>query len=200
MTQLADYNFVITDVPGEQYHRASYINLTNPKNGNKEVTYTIEALTNTKDGKYVLTNDGAIYETIKLDSEELRNEEITLYSITGESYGTKTAGEMIDTIMVYLNSHMIHVAKKAKIERQRQEKEMAKELKRQRLEAERMEEERRKQELENANSLITHHQEEIERLQALIKASVGDVDEADATDPEEEVSEPTAEEEPLPEE
>ena len=84
---------------------------------------------------------------------------------------------MIDTIMLYLNSHMIHVTNKAKAEHeQRLAEQRAWEEEQERTMRE--EEERRKrEERENAEQLIADHTAEIERLRALLnEEGTGDED------------------------
>lgn len=184
------YNFTIADEPGAQYHRAGTVRLTNPRGTQKQVTYEIESITNTLDGKYVSTNDGYIYEELPTDDSELRAEEIKLVGLRGEDHGKTTAGEMIDTIMLYLNSHMIHVTNKAKAEHeQRLEEQRIWEEEQERIMRE--EEERRKrEERENAEQLIAEHTAEIERLRALLN------EEDPIEDPEVPVLDPEVEPDP----
>lgn len=196
-----NYNFTVTETPGEQYHRASDVRLINPKGQNRTVTYFIESITNTVKGDYVSTSEGNINVDMPLDDETIRAEEIELIDINGNSHGTKLAGEMMDTIMLYLNSHMIHETNKVKAEH---EKALAEH---QRYEEEhkramREEEERRKQEeLANAQALIESHQAEIDRLNALLNESENPEEEEEELPSEEPVEDelpPEEEEEELP--
>lgn len=170
---MQNYNFTVTEKPGEQYHRASDVRLINPKGKNRTVTYFIESITNTVKGDYVSTREGDITLDLPLEDDATRAEKIQLIDITGKTHGTKTAGEMIDTIMLYLNSHMIHETNKVKAEH---EKALAEQKKWEEEHARAMkeEEERRKRaELLNAKNLIENHQAEIERLNALLKEVKG---------------------------
>ena len=163
-----NYNFTVTETPGEQYHRASDVRLINPKGKNRTVTYFVESITNTVKGDYVSTRVGDITVNLSLDDETIRAEEIELIDINGNVLGAKTAGEMMDTIMLYLNSHMIHETNKVKAEH---EKALA-EQKRWEEEHERAmreeEERQRQEEIANAQALIESHQAEIDRLIALL--------------------------------
>lgn len=179
-----NYNFTVTETPGEQYHRASDVRLVNPKGQNRTVTYFIESITNTVKGDYVATREGDITVDLPLDDETIRAEKIQLIDITGKTHGTKTSGEMIDTIMLYLNSHMIHETNKVKAEHEkalaeqkRWEEEHEKAMKEE-------EERRRQEELANARSLIEGHQAEIDRLKALLGEDENPVEGEDELPPE----------------
>lgn len=197
-----NYNFTVTETPGEQYHRASDVRLINPKGQNRTVTYFIESITNTVKGDYVSTREGDITVDMPLDDETVRAEEIELIDINGNSHGTKLAGEMMDTIMLYLNSHMIHETNKVKAEH---EKALA-EQKRWEEEHERAmreeEERQRREELANARALIESHQAEIDRLIALLGEAENPEEEEDGDpavlNPEEGELPPEEEEEELP--
>lgn len=171
---MQNYNFTVTEKPGEQYHRASDVRLINPKGKNRTVTYFIESITNTVKGDYVSTREGDITTDLPLEDDVVRAEKIKLIDINGNTLGTKTAGEMMDTIMLYLNSHMIHESNKVKAEHEkalaeqkRWEEEHARAMKEE-------EERRKREELANARNLIESHQAEIERLNALLKEVEGE--------------------------
>lgn len=197
-----NYNFTVTETPGEQYHRASDVRLINPKGQNRTVTYFIESITNTVKGDYVSTREGDITVDMPLDDETVRAEDIELIDINGNSHGTKPAGEMMDAIMLYLNSHMIHETNKVKAEH---EKALA-EQKRWEEEHERAmreeEERQRREELANARALIESHQAEIDRLIALLGEAENPEEEEDGDpavlNPEEGELPPEEEEEELP--
>lgn len=179
-----NYNFTVTETPGEQYHRASDVRLINPKGQNRTVTYFIESITNTVKGDYVSTREGDITVDLPLDDETIRAEKIQLIDITGKTHGTKTAGEMIDTIMLYLNSHMIHETNKVKAEHERALAEQKRWEEEQERAMKEEEERRRQEELANARSLIEGHQAEIDRLKALLGEDENPVEGEDELPPE----------------
>lgn len=95
--------------PGTQYHRANRLILDNSSENLRSVVFVLEQVTNTDTGGQVKVDAGSIHSNAPSDTA--RGEDTALVDLEGVVLGTVNLGVMYDTVLLYLNSYMIHIAR-----------------------------------------------------------------------------------------
>lgn len=106
-------NFTPTDIAGGQYNRSQKIVFSNPIEAkvdpeNRSITFLLETVTNTADGNHVRVDNGFLSTNVIETDREI---EVPLIDLEGDILGKLPLGKMTDTMLLYINSYMIHIAR-----------------------------------------------------------------------------------------
>ena len=103
--------FIQSDVPGDMYIRAKSVVLNNPKDGIKSATFNLEKIINLINDESTSISANSIVSNMPQTQEEYI-EKIPLIDLKGNVLGEMMRGEMLEKMMLFLNSEMIYTYNK----------------------------------------------------------------------------------------